>query len=128
MILWESCIIHPTTLTSQSSQVCPFSWYLPTYQEREKMSILCCPFTHWRMVKLPVVRPPREAQSFSTFTPARIHHLGSATPDHCHPWFCFVLDGLFWLSLFFYLWVGVELRDVTEAFHVLTSQLCPCSH
>ena len=40
---------------------------------------LCCPYTHWNMVKLPVASPLQKSESFSTHTPTRSQQLWRAT-------------------------------------------------
>ena len=55
--------------TSQSSQICPTTLVTAPHpkeeeeeEEMEEVSNLCCPYTHWSIVKLPVASPLKKTE------------------------------------------------------------------
>ena len=51
-------------------------------EEKNTKSNLCCPYTHWSMVKLPVASPLKKTESFPTHILDRSHQLWRATLQH----------------------------------------------
>ena len=89
LIRWEFHIIFPyhthfPILPCPPSHPCA----LPRKQtSKPTKSNLCCPYTHWSMVKLPVASPLKKTEFFPTPIPTRSHQLWRATLQHLHPSF-----------------------------------------
>lgn len=79
---------------------------------------MCCPYTHWSMVKLPVAKPLKETEFYLTLPGAIICedlHFSISSTIFQSPLQCCCLDCFFWG------WRQGEI--VTYAFDVSPSQL-----
>lgn len=125
LIIWEFHIMNPEHTHFPVLPGLPLPPTLrPPHQKKEKKSKsnLCCPYTHWNMVKLPVASPLRRPESFPTRTPARSHQVSiliTTVKEFSSMAFC--LDC-------FVLGVGELGVGVIDAFCVPLSQLWVCSH
>jgi hypothetical protein len=98
-------------------------------EEKLTKSNLCCPYTHWSMVKLPVASPLKRTEcDHPLLAPTRSHQLGRATLQHPYHNFkraLFISSMTSCLDCFFVGGMGWGRREVvTEFLHISCFQLC----